>query len=282
MTTLGMRVVVIIETLLGPVLNSIGVLATITFSIPVIGVPIFRLVTAVHHGIASLFLFPELLLQLCGVVPEKRLRMRIVIPRDERGQPICQSADVLPALQVALDVFYQRANVRILPIGPFVFTTNGAPTANDGYLCIEPSKAKRHLLDCEASHRKLFGRISYNAKVCRYCFWANWRRMIGYGSPICVFAVRSIKTTFTVEAGECVGLAPRGLIDFVLVDFTRHVGITKRSFRMAHELGHACLLKHSLDPNNLMHLVSRESGTLPALTPKQVFMLRLSPHVTYF
>ena len=73
-TALGFRVVVTFETLFGPVLNVIGTVVTMTFCIPVLGVLLFRLVTAFHHGISGLFLVPEALLVICGVLPEKRLR----------------------------------------------------------------------------------------------------------------------------------------------------------------------------------------------------------------
>lgn len=281
-TALGLRVVVALETLLGPVLNAIGTLVTITFSIPVLGLLLFRLATAFHYSISGLFLIPESVLDLCGILPEKRLRLRVIIQRDERGQPICQAVDVLPQLQQAIDIFHQQANVRILPIGPFVFPLKSVETASDKYIVICPSPSTGPHLDCRSSRWRLRGRIWFNAKACRYSFWANWRRMLGYGAPICVFAVRSIETTFPVEGGYCVGLAGRGLFDFVLVDFASHVGVSKQSDRMAHELGHACLLAHSPAHDNLMNVASRTDGSIPVLTSEQIFLIRFSPHVTYF
>ncbi len=280
-TGLGLKVVVTLETLFGPVINTIGTVVTLAFSIPVFGFVVFRLATAIHHGISGLFLLPELLLHLCGILPEKQLRLRIIIPRDERGQPICQAAEVLPQLQATIDLFHQRANVRILPIGPFVFPTNGVQRANDDYLEIESSPSTTDLLDCRASRHWVRGRIWFNAKVCRYCFWANWRRMIGYGVPIGVFAVRSIECSF-VEGLRCHGLASRGLMDSVFVDFNNDICFMWPTYRLAHELGHACLLQHSSARDNLMYKFSCNDGFIPTLTREEVFRIRVSPHVTYF
>ena len=109
--------------------------------------------------------------------------------------------------------------------------------------------------------------------------------MIGYGVPICIFAVRSINTDRAVKgrlsAGRLSGLAAIGLFDFVLLDFSYLKGINRR-YVLAHEIGHACLLKHSVDDQNLMcgHLPAE--GVAPVLTSEQVFKIRTSFRATYF
>ena len=278
----GLRVVVTLETLFGPVLNTIGALATLTFSIPGLGLLFFLIATAFHRSVAALILFPEVVLCLCGILPEKRLRLRIMIPSDEQGQPICQVAEVLKQLQWTIDLFQRRANVRILPIGPFVFPSKHAQKVDDRYIWVDYGKSSGQHLDCHSSRLRLRGRTWFSAKVCSFCYWACWRRMIGYGTPIGVFAVRSIDTTFTEPGRQCVGLTMIGIGDFVLIDFRHCISVTKRSSRLAHELGHACRLPHSSSRDNLMYPLSLADGSMPALTAEQVFRIRVSPHVSYF
>ena len=277
-TTLLLPIIVTLESVLGLILNGIGTLLTLCFSIPIIGMLLYVLCGFLHHFVSGLFVLPAIVLHLCHILPEKRLRLRIVIQRDENGKPICEHAEVLSQLQMAIDIFKTSANIRIIPIGPFVYALpfQCFPQASDGYICIESSNSTSPLLNCKGGpfSPRGWARMAFNAKMCRFCFWANWRRLLGYGAPICVFAVRRIE-------GGNLGMAGRLIADFALVDFTYHRNGIRFLNTLAHEMCHLCLLRHSEENNNLMNPLLRSIDPQNCLTSEQVFRLRKSPHVTY-
>jgi hypothetical protein len=131
---------------------------------------------------------------------------------------------------------------------------------------------------------------AFNDMMRKACFGANGLRLIGFGAPVTVFAVRSFKD------GK-VGCAVPIFTDYVTVlfnpptfqtwlsdDETERGEVTRIS-TLAHELAHSCNLPHFNDPENLLN----DSATpgLPftqrsKLTNFQKAVLRNSRHVTFF
>ena len=59
--------------------------------------------------------FPELLLTLAGMRFQKRLKLRIVVLRDERGLPLVSNEEAQPAFEEARRIFARMAGVTVEP-----------------------------------------------------------------------------------------------------------------------------------------------------------------------
>ena len=81
----------------------------------------------------------------------------------------------------------------------------------------------------------MVGGIYYNLVMSRECFCGNARRLLGYGSPITVFIVRSI------NGGNGTGCSIGPLADYVTVVGTE----TDDKTTIADETGHGCGLWHN-------------------------------------
>ena len=206
------------------------------------------------EGVKRTLSLPDVVGHMAGIQPYKNLRVRVVILRDEAGQPLAEAEEVKPCLDEAQRIFSERAHVRLLPAGRVVDTVpEPAPKAaldvhcNDGAWQEDFAAAGEYF----RQHRARMDR----------------RRRAGYGAPVTVFVVRNIS-----NKGGC-SLGP--LADYV----TLEAGMLNRARHrlLAHEVAHACGLWHSEVKANLMF--PRGPGT--ALNRWQAAILRGSRHVTY-
>jgi hypothetical protein len=194
---------------------------------------------------------PEMAGALAGSRRPKRLRVRVLILRDERGKPVATPEDVEPALAEARRILGEQAAIELLPaLEPLVATLEvPAPPAALDSPC------------AEGSWRADFG--TGGAFFRRF----SARRRAGSGAPVTVFVVRDVLG----KAGCSLG----PLVDYVTVDMTALRGRTRRV--LVHELGHACGLPHAGAAENLM--LPKRMGE--RLQPWQIAVLRSSRHVTY-
>jgi hypothetical protein len=188
---------------------------------------------------------PEVGLSLAGSRRLKRMRIRVLILRDEEGRPVATPDDVQPALEEARRVLRTQLAIDLLPAAEPVVSTldEPAPTASLDSPC------------AEGSWRADFGTGG-----------AFFRRHAGR-SGITVFVVRDVLG----KAGCSLG----PLVDYVTVDMGALKGRTRRV--LVHELGHACGLPHSRAAENLM--LPKSMGD--RLQPWQVAVVRSARHVTY-
>ena len=195
---------------------------------------------------------PELVASLAGSTRPKKLRLRIVVLRDEDGRPVVEETDVRAALEEAVRVLRAEVAVALVPL--------------DGrFVDVADAPAPRAALDSPCTDSGLW-RTDLGAAG-RY-FRAHRRRgRVGQGSPLTVFVVRDV-------VGKCgCSLGPLG--DYVTID---PVGLRRGTRRiLAHELGHSCGLRHVGAEDNLMR--ARAPGE--RLTRWQRAVLRSSRHVTY-
>jgi hypothetical protein len=222
-------------------------------------VPPFLLATGLTQGLNVLretgnrvVGIPELAGSLAGSRRPKKLRIRVVILRDEQGRPVAGADDVEPSLAEARRVLRETLAVDLVPAAEPVVRTleTPAPAAALDSPC------------AEGSYRADFGPGGE--------FFRRHRELggiTGSGTPITVFVVRDV-----VGKAGC-SLGP--LVDHVTVDMS---ALTGRRLRvLAHELGHACGLPHSSAAENLM----LQKGMGDRLQAWQIAVFRSSRHVTY-
>ncbi len=198
--------------------------------------------------------FPELLLTLLGLSATKKLRLRVVILRDERGLPLASNEEALPAYEEARRVLARMAGVAVEPSGWRVVTApHAAPKAALDVRCTDGAW-QDDLGTAGAFFRSLMAKTTAGT-------------LFGYGQPVTVFIVRSM----TTHNGCSLGAAA----DYVTVE-AKTLKSTRRL--LAHEVAHACGLWHSKNPANLMF----PRGPGEELAHWQAAVLRTSRHVTFF
>jgi hypothetical protein len=199
---------------------------------------------------------PELVGTIAGARRAKKLRVAVLILRDEAGAPVATEAEVAPALEEAERVLRAAAGVELVAAEEPLVSTLSAP-------------GPRTALDApcaEGSFQAEFGPggAYFRAQAVRD---GPAALVTGSGAPVTVFVVRNV-----VGRAGC-SLGP--LTDYVTID---RGALSERLLRvLAHELGHACGLPHSGDEQNLMF--PRVPGT--RLAPWQAAVFRSSRHVTY-
>jgi hypothetical protein len=282
-TTVTNAISTTVETIFGFLVN-VGVFIADQFlAIPIVGRfinELINLVQTIVFGLSSAIV--DLVLAMVGSAPEKQLRLLIIIQRDESGNPVAAMPSVLAALEFAIVTFKQQANVRLVPVGPFQYTSKFAdtPAATTAFVTTESDNSDATTLDvnCDLAgwgDDFMEAGSQFEKKMSWDGFWGNTRRIVGYGAPVCVFAVRSFKPG--EDGRPDVGCSMGPLSNYVTVNFNDSGDPTFST--MAHELGHACSLFHVSDSTNLMihnepHPSFLDSG--------QVFLLRTSRHVTFF
>jgi hypothetical protein len=205
-----------------------------------------------REGVSRVLGLPELVASLAGWRRAKKLRVRVVILRDEQEQPVVEDADLRDALEEAQRVLRIEAGVFVVPAGGrFVDVADAAAPAT--------------ALDSPCTDSGLW-RTDLGAAG-RYFRARRLRGRFGRGAPLTVFVVRDV-------VGKCgCSLGPLG--DYITIDPSGVHSPTRRI--LAHELGHSCGLRHIGDEENLM----RPRGPGERLTRWQRAVLRSSRHVTY-
>lgn len=265
------------ESLLGWFLNAAAFLVELVFSIPGLGRVlkwIWNVVLTIVWGLVGL---GDAILSVIGIRPEKKLRICVIILRDEKGTPVADRKDVVPYLQTAIDIFKSEANVRVVPSKPWQYDSGfgAAEEATEDWVYVNPDPSDSRVLDVDCGSAAggedlwLTG-SDFDFTASKKCFFGNFRRVVGYGGPVVIFVVRSIK-------GTAIGCSIGPLSDYVTIQGSDIQGGDTTT--VAHELGHSCNLWDVDDSTNLMYKVT-PGGT--KLKWWQVTTLRNSRHVTYF
>ena len=275
-------VVTTVEGIISVVLNAAAWVVLFVFQIPIIGRALNWLwnvaLTIVYTTISAVDVVGTFL----GIMPEKRLRLLVINQEDENGNPIAIEADMLAAINLAIQVYRDQANVRVLPVKLFNYRTpfSSEEQASDDYINTVPTPGGSSTLDVDCGADDFVADLGpagadFQDIMLSQGFWTSFRRLGGYGAPICAFAVRK----FSGSSDGC-SLGP--LTDYVMVNFTNAGGADapptyKKDSILPHEMGHCCGLLH-VDPPNLM----QPSDPRPInLDTWQVAIIRSSRHVTY-
>jgi hypothetical protein len=252
-------------------LNAAAAPFDIAFSLPGLG-RLVKWVLSVAQSLLHLLAGAvEYGLMKAGVFPYKRMTLGVVILRDEQGQALTEAETLVPHIQAAIDVLYDTARVKLIPVPPIVYDADqdGRSEASAEWVLTDPRPATKAMLDvhCNAtafSEDLWVTGALYQILTVRNFLYTNFRRLLGYGSAVICIVVRDID-----RHGGC-SVGP--LSDYVTL--AHNV-----PYCLAHELGHACNLLHQPElVDNLMHPVCGKT----ALTEWQIALLRASRHVTFF
>ncbi len=201
-----------------------------------------------------LFGLPDAIGLLVGYQPVKKIRIQVVILRDEQGVPLAEPHEVDHCWQAMEEAFMQQARVKVIPMEPRIITlAKPASTEALDVHCTDGAWQE----DCDIAG-------NYFRPYTAHTPWSKWT---GYASPVTVFVVRTVSTI-----GGC-SLGP----------LTEYVTLKAKMFRvknprvMAHEVGHACFLTHTDDAERLMY----PKGPGAKLTFAEKLIMRNSRHVTY-
>lgn len=241
------------------------------FCIPVVGRAAKWIWNSIWTFAHFVFGMIEYGLMSLGFKPQKKMRINVVLFRDQDGTLLADIDDVVERLQHAINIFQSAANVRLLPASgiPNQLASDGHHSlANEGWVYTPKNSPGSFVLDLACNLPAalqdfwLTGML-FQFMITTWFFSFNFRRMIGYGAPITVFIVRGIKNYHGCSMGP----------------FTDYVTIHhKHLVCMPHEFGHACNLIHSKDITNLMY--PSASGATQ-LTRWQIALIRASRHVTF-
>lgn len=282
-------VVAVAEAIVNAVVSAAGFIWGLLTSIPGLG-RILSMIADVIQTIVNLLLsVPDIVLTLLGIMPEKKLRLGVIVLKSADGQFVVSDELLHRAVQCAINVFRDEVNVRVIPIRYAQYQTPwaaGARASRD-YLFYDDAPSSDRLLDvccggCAWGQDLGTVGADFNAKMIRHTFWGNGRRLLGYGSPIVAFTVR----TFQGGKHGC-SLGP--LSDWVTVLFENsNPNVPPEQLTsektlswvgtLTHEMAHACNLWHVTDDSNIMHTPPpRKYG----MSRWQKSLVRASRHVTY-
>jgi hypothetical protein len=289
-------VVAAVGTVLTAIVNALAWVVGLIAAIPIVG----RFIALIVHWVQFVIgwivnAIGEIAFGIAGVVgirqPEKILRVQVVIQRalpsstgDPRGDLVATLSQARNQIDFLVRLLQQRANIKVLPGGPFKFTHafTSSPFNADEFITILDRPSNPSTLDVRCGFDAWTDDLGYAGAnfqiMMNNLYWGNAERIAGYAGPLVVFAVRSFSSTSVGCCGS-VGCSMGPGVDYVTVQFSSQYST------LAHEVGHACGLLHVDDPQNLMNPIV-PSPTLAGdfrawLTNEQVFLLRASPHTAF-
>jgi hypothetical protein len=286
-STVVNAILVTIESIVGWVLSAVAFLVELVFAIPIIGALLRWVWNSVTHIIYIVFSFWDTVFGLIGIRPEKKLRICTIILKDESGDPISNIEFARTLLQLAVDVYKRDANVRILPLRPFKYSTgfDNAETVDESWVIFDNWTSDSDLLDipCNAGSDWLLTGSGLQFRSSTLCFSsASWRRVLGYGAPITCFIIRSVGGDLGCDLW---------VTDYITIQNQTLPFMSPRT--IGHELGHACNLFHTCVDNDNQNIMATTGSCDPTsstnpdrINPRisnlQAIAIRMSKHVTYF
>ena len=148
-TTVVNAVLGTLESIFGWVLSAIAFVIELLEMIPILGALIRWVINFVTFLINTVLSLGDMLLGLLGIRPEKKLRLCTIILRDEEGKPVGTVDDAVKLLQLAADVYKRDANVRVVPLRAFQYSSGfgGAETVDASWVTGDDANSDSTVLD---------------------------------------------------------------------------------------------------------------------------------------
>ncbi len=246
----------IVEIILVPV----AWLVALIMAIPIVGRIIKWIRDFVREIVSRLLGILEFLGSLVGIKLLKKVKLCIIILRDEAGNPLMTEAAMQPFIASAQSIYLAQCNVQVQVEGLHT-ADKAAPTNALDVGCNEV-----------AAGEDLWTPGSYFEFMSNwFCPVSSFGRLAGLSPTMVVFVVRTIG-----GAGSgTIGCALWGITDYVTLapDFICNSVL-------AHEMGHKTGLWHDETVGNLMNGNCAGGGT--SLSGFQQAMVRSSPYVSYW
>lgn len=266
-------VVELVHAVVGPLGALVGAPLELLLAVPVVGRLSRQAMNVGQEIVWRVAGLPDVLFDALGIRPEKKLRLQVVILRDEAGQQVATPARVLQDVKAAIDVYMDQAQIRILPVGWVRLSTpfSRREDADERFVRTASKSSGKSMLDIECTGASWLNDLGTRGtdlqlKMSWLGLWGNLRRLLGYGSPVTVFVVRDIKNALGCSLGP--------LTDYLSV--TLVAGDDTTTF---HELGHSCGLWDGGQAGTVMSCAGPCATKMSTL---QRLIVRNSRHVTYF
>lgn len=272
-------IVAILEAILGILLNVISFIVELIFSIPIIGAflrELWTVLTDIGWRIVGII---DVIGWIVGIRPEKKLRIIVMILRDEVGKLVADKAVVLSQIQRLIDIYYDTSNVTVISVKNFgqsiVKPLQKGGGVSDEWIIELTTEESAGILDVDCGASAV-GQdywtqgAKFNWLISTKGFWTNGRRLLGYGAPITIFVVRSIS--------NAAGCSLNVLSDYICVGPIPKID----NATMAHECSHSCGLWEVGSPKNNLMYNQGDVQFRDSLSNSQIIVLRDSKHITYF
>jgi hypothetical protein len=234
------------------VLAPVGFIIELVLSIPIVGRLIDEILNVIAEIVWRIVGILDAILTLIGIRLLKKIRVCIIILRDEAGIPVTTAADLQPAVNQADTILRDEANVELIVEGIHTVDNNS------------PTNALDVGCNVDAWGEDLLVPGSYfQLTAAWHCTKGAIGRVLGYANPIVVFCVRQIP-------GTTAGCALGPLTDYLTIE-------GRNPICLAHEMGHKVGLWHCCPGTNLAN--GNCGGT--QLDWWQIVIVRNSRYVTY-
>ncbi len=201
-------------------------LMEMVLSIPIVGRLINQLLCVAQEIVWRIVAIPDALLCVIGFRPLKKVRLRVVILRDEHGSPTTTEATLDVFIRDTSNILRDAAKVHVI-LERIHTVWRPSPSGALDVSC-GVSAWGEDIRMAGAYFRRTMAITSLTGSA---------SRILGYGAVITAFAVRSIP-------GSTAGCSLGPLTNYFTID-----GANPLCF--AHELGHAVGLWHCCPPANL-------------------------------
>ena len=215
-----------------------------------------QIVSIINTVVQRIIGIPDWIGSLIGIRPQKKLRLKVVVLRDESGEYLASRKELQPIIDTAIDIYKRRCNVKIIPAEEeFIQMYDVIPPTSALDISCNSGAWKEDFGEAGS----FFSLLTAVPKVGLIGF--------GYATPVTAIVVRDI-------AGKK-GCSLGPLTEYVTIDLD---GIATDD-TLSHEIGHACSMKHRKKKSNLMFHSSTGRGD--QLTRWQSSNVRWSKHVSY-